>query len=211
LAKDACRITLGPADDGSRYTARKQAAALSLGATRSIYLEPAAATELPRRCQVVGISPLMRRLLLEAVDLPVEYAPTDRAGLIMALLQQELRHLPVLPLGVPFSAKREARKAMPRIHGAAARARLARCLERRRRHEPRGFTRLFRRETGLSLAAWRQQACAVASLPRLAAGEAVTTVALDLGYEAPEAFTKMFKRVLGVPPSRYVSADGGEP
>jgi mannose-6-phosphate isomerase-like protein (cupin superfamily) len=92
--------------------------------TRSIYLEPAAATELPRRCQVVGISPLMRRLLLEAVDLPVEYAPTDRAGLIMALLQQEFRHLPVLPLGVPFPQNEKLAKqcrafmSRPRAHGS---------------------------------------------------------------------------------------------
>ena len=40
-------------------------------------------------------------------------------------------------------------------------------------------------------------------LPRLAAGERVTTIALDLGYESPAAFTTMFKRLLGVAPSRY--------
>jgi AraC-like DNA-binding protein len=39
---------------------------------------------------------------------------------------------------------------------------------------------------------------------RLLAGEAVTTIALDLGYRSPAAFTTMFRRVLGVPPSRYV-------
>ena len=59
-------------------------------------------TELPRRCQVVGISPLVRRLLLEAVDLPSEYEARDRAGLIMALLLHELQQLPILPLCVPF-------------------------------------------------------------------------------------------------------------
>jgi AraC-like DNA-binding protein len=42
-------------------------------------------------------------------------------------------------------------------------------------------------------------------MPRLAADEAVTTVALDLGYDSPAAFTTMFKRLLGVPPRRYFS------
>jgi AraC-like DNA-binding protein len=67
----------------------------------------------------------------------------------------------------------------------------------------RSFTRLFRRETGMSFAEWRQQACICAALPRLAAGESVTAVALDLGYESPAAFATMFKRLAGIPPSRY--------
>ena len=70
----------------------------------------------------------------------------------------------------------------------------------------RAFTRLFRQQTGLSFGAWRQQACLLIALPRLAAGEAVTTIALDLGYESPAAFTTMFKRLAGVAPSHYQSA-----
>jgi AraC-like DNA-binding protein len=73
----------------------------------------------------------------------------------------------------------------------------------------RTFTRLFRKETGLTFSAWRQQACLFAAMPRLAADEAVTTVALDLGYDSPAAFTTMFKRLMGVPPSRYFSARDG--
>jgi AraC-like DNA-binding protein len=41
------------------------------------------------------------------------------------------------------------------------------------------------------------------ALPRLAAGESVTAIALDLGYDSPAAFSTMFRRLLGVPPSRY--------
>jgi AraC-like DNA-binding protein len=41
-------------------------------------------------------------------------------------------------------------------------------------------------------------------MPRLAAGEAVTTVAIDLGYENPAAFTLMFKRAFGSPPLTYL-------
>jgi AraC-like DNA-binding protein len=41
-------------------------------------------------------------------------------------------------------------------------------------------------------------------MPRLAAGEAVTTVAIDLGYENPSAFTLMFKRAFGSPPLTYL-------
>jgi AraC-like DNA-binding protein len=55
----------------------------------------------------------------------------------------------------------------------------------------------------MSFQAWRQQACLLIALPRLAAGEPVTTIALDLGYDSPAAFATMFKRLTGIPPSRY--------
>jgi AraC-like DNA-binding protein len=67
----------------------------------------------------------------------------------------------------------------------------------------RTLARLFRRETGMSFGAWRQQARLIEALARLGAGEPVTNVALELGYESPSAFTAMFRRSLGVTPSRY--------
>jgi AraC-like DNA-binding protein len=67
----------------------------------------------------------------------------------------------------------------------------------------RAFTRAFRRETGLSFAEWRRQAAVLRAVERIAGGEAITTIALDLGYGSSAAFTSMFRRVLGVPPRRY--------
>ncbi len=176
--------------------------------TRSLYLEPEAAAGMPDRCQVVGISPFMRSLLAEAVDLPVEYDPESRAGALMMLIQHELRQLPVLPLSLPLPARGPL-------------ADRCRCfLTKPSAHETieawsdglgmsrRSFTRLFRRETGLSFAAWRQQACLVAALPRLVAGESVTAIAIDLGYDNPAAFTAMFKRILGSSPRHYLQQHG---
>ncbi|TSD89053.1 AraC family transcriptional regulator [Mycobacterium sp. KBS0706] len=176
---------------------------------RSVYVEPDAVPGLPTECRVVGVSPLMRSLLMEAVNLPLEYDLDGRDGLVMALILQEIARMPVLPLNLPLPG-----------HAALA-ARCRRFLEGPTPHDTiddwcgalgmsrRAFTRLFRQETGLSLSAWRQQACLFAALPRLAAGEAVTTVALDLGYDSAAAFTTMFKRLLGAPPSRYFAAGAG--
>jgi AraC-like DNA-binding protein len=176
--------------------------------TRSLYLEPAAAEGMPNRCQVVGISPFMRSLLAEAVDLPVEYDPDSRAGALMALIQHEMRRLPVLPLSLPFPADgplaRRCRQFLrnPTPHETIDEWREALGISRR------AFTRLFRRETGLSFVTWRQQACLVAALPRLVAGESVTAVAIELGYDNPAAFTTMFKRVLGSSPRNYLQRNG---
>jgi AraC-like DNA-binding protein len=69
----------------------------------------------------------------------------------------------------------------------------------------RTFTRQFRAQTGLGYAQWRQQACLLAAITRLAEGQAVTRIALDLGYASPSAFTAAFRRVLGQTPGAYLS------
>jgi AraC-like DNA-binding protein len=171
---------------------------------RSLYLDPAASLGMPERCQVVGISPFMRSLMAEAVDLPAEYDPESREAALMALLQHEMRQLPVLPLSLPFPAHRPLAQRCrafcvnptphETIDGWSKDLGMSR----------RAFTRLFRRETGLSFAVWRQQACLVVALPRLVAGEPVTTVAIDLGYDNPASFTAMFKRILGSSPRNYL-------
>ncbi|PJI52259.1 hypothetical protein CTI14_45295, partial [Methylobacterium radiotolerans] len=68
----------------------------------------------------------------------------------------------------------------------------------------RTFGRVFRQHTGMSYLAWRQRACVVLALARLAEGDPVTAIALDFGYQSPAAFSTMFRRVLGYPPTAYL-------
>jgi len=174
--------------------------------TRSVLIEPGACTGRPDRCEVLAVSHLLRSLLVAAADIPAEYDLAGRDGLVMDLLVAEVGLAPVVPLAVPFphepalAARCHAFLAEPDakagIDSWSADLRLDR----------RAFTRLFRRETGMSFVGWRQQACLLAALPRLAAGEAVTAIALDLGYDSPAAFSTMFRRCLGVPPSRHQEA-----
>jgi AraC-like DNA-binding protein len=183
---------------------RHEVNALAHVSTRSIYVEDGVNAALPSECRVIGISPLVRELLLETADLPLPFEPGTRADLIFSLLVQEIVRAPVLPLDIPFPA--DVRLA----------ARCRAYLEQPSPHETiddwcrdlalsrRTFTRRFRAETGASFAMWRRQASIFAALPRLVAGDAITTIAFDLGYESPTAFATMFKRVIGVPPSRYI-------
>jgi len=170
---------------------------------RSLYLDPAITQGMPTSCQVVGISSFMRNLLEEASALPVEYDEDGRGGALMNLIRFELELLPPIPLSLPLPAhKGLARQCHHFLREPEANITIdhwcdALAMSRRT------FTRLFRRETGLSFVAWRQQACIMAALPRLAQGDAVTTIALDLGYDNPAAFSAMFKRILGTTPSLY--------
>ncbi|WP_164096615.1 helix-turn-helix domain-containing protein, partial [Serratia marcescens] len=67
----------------------------------------------------------------------------------------------------------------------------------------RTMTRKFVVETGFTFTEWRQRARLMRALELLAAGQAVTTVALDVGYNNISAFIAMFRRVFGVTPTRY--------
>ncbi|PXV54167.1 transcriptional regulator, AraC family [Dyella jiangningensis] len=177
-------------------------------ATRSAYVTPEAtlAAGLATHCQVIAVSPLLHELLMEAVDLPAEYALDGRDGRLMALLVDEIRRMPVLPLSAPLPhEKRLAMLCRQLLEQPSQEVKIddmARQAGMSRRH----FTRTFREETGMSFTAWRQQACLLSALTRLANGEAITQVAVDLGYGNPSAFTAAFRRVLGMAPSRYLAS-----
>jgi len=176
---------------------------LSRVATRSVYLAASAAEGMAKQCQVVGVSPLLRQLLIEAVDLPAEYDPLGRAGKIMSLLIDEIHAAAVLPLSLPLpSEKRLAQRCRRFLARPTARDTLE-LWSRELGLSRRTFTRRFKQETGLTFAAWQRRACLLSALPRLLGGERVTTIAYDLGYSSPAAFTVMFKQLVGLAPNLY--------
>lgn len=160
---------------------------------------------LPPDCRVLDASSLLRQLLAEAVTVEDLYAEESRDGRLMALLLDEIAAARPLPLSAPLPQEpRLVRLCMELLRqptldssldAMAAQAGMSR----------RTFTRQFRAQTGLAFAQWRQQACLLAAITRLAEGQAVTRVALDLGYASPSAFTAAFRRVLGKAPSDYLS------
>lgn len=173
--------------------------------TRSLYLEPTLDVRDTEQCQAVTVSPLLHQLLLACAQVPALYDEQGRDGVLIQLILHELRTAPSLPLFAPLA--RDVRLAelsraflrAPSIEVPADTwAATLNC-------SPRTFSRLFRQQTGLSFAEWRQQACLMAAVTRLAAGDSVTQVALGLGYDSPSAFSTMFRRRLGCAPSSYLA------
>ena len=179
---------------------------LMLGvSTRSLYIEPARAPLLGSECQVISVSPLMRQLLLEAVEMPLEYQQDGRDGVLVSLLLHELARTTRLPLHIPLPADVRllglCRSFLQRPNAHQSPERWAEQLH----ISLRTFNRLFRQQTDMSFVQWRQRACVVLALARLAAGEPVTRIAMDFGYDSPAAFSTMFRRVLGQSPSTYLN------
>lgn len=173
---------------------------------RTLYIRADAAPGLPAACRVIAVSPLLRELILRAADLPVLYDEGGPAGRIMALILDEIRSLPELPLSLPTPADPRLAPICRALLADPADDRPLDAWARAAGASGRTLARLFRTETGLTFGAWRQQARLLEAMARLAAGESVTAVALDLGYDSPSAFGAMFRRALGAPPSRYIGA-----
>lgn len=173
--------------------------------------EAARAAGLPTRCSVYGVSPLLRQLLDQAIDLPALYEDDGRAGKLMTLLVAEIATMPQLSLNAPLPADARLARVCRRIFdsplitigldAAAAEAGMSR----------RTFTRMFRAQAGVSFGEWRQQVCLIAAIKRLSLGQPVTRIALDLGYASPSAFATAFRRVLGKTPSQYIETPSHPP
>ncbi|MBB5912936.1 hypothetical protein BJY24_001803 [Nocardia transvalensis] len=171
--------------------------------TRSLYLEPAAVPWFPERCRVVDVSPLLRELLLAAVELPPEYDGHGRDGCLIRLILFEIRSLTPLPFDLPPPARADLRSLCERVpirtdNGLGC-ARMGRCGVGRRTQVQQAFLE----QTGLSFRRWRQRACVLFALRELSAGESVTRVAAALEYDTAAAFKTMFRKQTGRVPSSF--------
>jgi len=180
-------------------------------AMRTLYIDRAAAAALPQRCGVVEVLPLLRELILAATEQdPGRADPSGRYPLLEQLILHELATLPVMPLHLPLPRDKRLAAICTALLAAPETNDTLDDWADRVGASRRTLARHFQVETGMSFGNWRQQLRLIEALSRLAAGQPVTVVAQDLGYDSPSAFTAMFRRTLGRAPSRYFSAEAGD-
>jgi AraC-like DNA-binding protein/mannose-6-phosphate isomerase-like protein (cupin superfamily) len=173
--------------------------------TRSLYVEPDAVPWWPEACTVVDVPPLLRELLLTAVEFEAGYPLSGREGSVVALLLHEIAARAPLPfhVGIPASADLAT---LCRAYLAAPDAGVTNAdWAARTAMSERAFTRRFRSETGDSPAVWRGRARLLAAVPLLRTAS-VGEVSGRLGYASPAAFTAAFTRAFGTPPSRFTAS-----
>lgn len=177
---------------------------------RTLYIDIRARPNLPSDCRVIEISSLLSELIIEATILPLEYDEKGRDGRVMDLILDEITQTPAVPLHVPMPRHPNLERICRSILADASQSETLDMVACAASMGRRTFTRHFKRETGMTFAAWRQHVRLMEALSRLAIGHRVTNVAFDVGYSSSSAFTAMFKRTFGVPPTEYFSA-GGKP
>jgi hypothetical protein len=146
-----------------------------------VSLEDARAAQLPIHCCVYGVSELLKQLLEEAIDLPAMCDVDGRAGKLMNLLVAEIVSMPRLSLHAPLPSGFRLARACRRVFEAPSIAIGLDMMAAEVGMSRRTFTRLFRMQTGVSFAEWRQQVCLLTAIERLSGGEPVTPGRTGLG------------------------------
>lgn len=173
---------------------------------RSLYIRPDAAARMPKSCEVLEVTPLLRELIARATDLPLEYDVRGPAGRVMRLLLDELAGLTRLPYHLPVPRVAPLAAICRALLDAPDRAATLPEIARKQGLSSRTLARHFRRHTGMSFAEWRRRARLLRALGWIAEGRPILEVAMELGYDSPSAFSAMFRRELGAPPSQFRSA-----
>ncbi|MBI1771116.1 MAG: helix-turn-helix transcriptional regulator [Burkholderiales bacterium] len=158
---------------------------------------------MPASLKVVRLTPLLAALLAEIADIAGS-VPGNHMDSYLQVLADLCNRLPAqmlfLPmpvdsrlLGLCTHALREPDVAL-HLDAWAQEAGMSR----------RTLTRRFQQQTGWSIGHWHQQMRLLLALEKLSAGDAVTTVALDMGYQSVSAFIAMFRQYMGTTPKAWL-------
>jgi AraC-like DNA-binding protein len=167
-----------------------------------LYIDPTL-DHRPEECRVFEVSPLLRALIDEVLTFAHAYDVDGREGRIVAMLFEEIARAPNVPVAVQMPEDRRLRRVCEAILADPADKRDIDAWASAAGMGRRTFTRAFAQQTGMGLASWRQQVRLMEAMSLIASGRPITTVSYDVGYESPSAFTAMFHRTFGVPPSHY--------
>jgi AraC-like DNA-binding protein len=175
-------------------------------------LGPAAnAADRPRwrQCRVLEASPLLLALALELEPSPdASRAPLQREALqrerrLAALLLDELRRAPHVPLGIELPVEKRLRHLCESMLDDPSRHRSLGAWAAASGASSRTVARLFRSELGTTFVRWREQVL-LARAVRLAAQRLpMAAIAGELGYASPSAFAAMVRRSVGMSPLRF--------
>lgn len=170
---------------------------------RTLYFDEAQTGLTGRACQVIEVSDFLRALIVELSRFGQGSTPGAREAAIARVLVDELKQMPVAPYRAPMPRDRRLLRVCQAILNDPASRDDLDAFADLAGMSRRTFTRQFKAEVGMGLAIWRQQVRLMSALSMLAAGEPVTSVAFAVGYDSPSAFSALFRRSFGVPPSDY--------
>ena len=175
---------------------------------RTVYLRPGLGGGLPTSCCVIGVTPLLRELVLEILRIGMLTDDIPEHGRLAAVLADQITHTREAPLRIRLPTDARARAVARSAHADLSLAKPLAEYARGSGASVRTIERLFVQETGMTFGRWLQRIKALHALERLAAGDSVTAAGLAVGYDSTSAFIAMFKRVLGRTPGSYFSDAG---
>jgi AraC-like DNA-binding protein len=168
-----------------------------------LFVDEAYTYPLPHECIVINVSPLLHELFYKAIEFGNDYSPGDKKSRFFSVLLDELNDMGPAPLHLPMAKDNRLLRIIDILLNDPADNRSLSELSQHVGASERTVARKFIKETGFTFTDWRKQHRLLEAIDRLAQGEAVGTIALDLGYKSSSAFIAMFRRSLGVSPGHY--------
>ena len=171
-------------------------------ALRMLYVR-ASLSRGSQACSVVNVTPLLRELIVRTNLVGALDAAVPEQKRLIGVILDELKLLTAVPLQLPLPQDPRAAQ-FANLAGADPGEKLPmEKMLRRCGASRRTLERVFRAETAMSLGQWLRRQKLLQAMRRLAAGECVNTIAIELGYNSASAFIAMFRRELGQTPKRY--------
>jgi AraC-like DNA-binding protein len=172
----------------------------------TVYVAPGECARLPAAPCAIKVSGLLREAVMRAAQW--EVAALDRARVHVAnVILDEVAGTAADNFSLPMPRDARLARIAAALVEQPADSRTLEAWAQAGAIAPRTLSRRFVEETGLSFTAWRQRVRLLRALELLAAGQPVTSVALDLGYDNISAFIALFRRTFGTTPARYFAVD----
>lgn len=152
--------------------------------------------------KALEVSPLLRELVMALEQLDPA-APNARSRMISDLILDELPRLATRPIRVPMPRDKRLKSLCDALLANPGAQQTLEDWARQVGASERTLARLFEKELGMSFGQWRQQARLAHAAPMIARGTPLSQVAEQLGYASQSAFTAMFRKTFGSPPSVF--------
>ncbi|MFJ2993148.1 AraC family transcriptional regulator [Pandoraea sp. NPDC087047] len=175
----------------------------------AVYVRPDKCAGLPEQPRAIEVSGLLREAVVRAAQWDLG-EPNRVQTNVMNVILDEIAGSPADAFRLPMPGDARLRRIAAAIVDEPANARTLDAWAAWANTAPRTVSRRFVEETGLTFTAWRQRARLLRGLELLASGQAVGTVALDLGYDNASAFIALFRRTFNTTPGRYFAAGAPE-
>ena len=170
---------------------------------RTLYIAQRRFSSLADRCSLINVNPLLRELILEAVEEMRRDGTTPKYDRLLAVLEDHIHAIGAAPIQLPMPYDERLKNVADPLLRGEGEDRTMKEWAQMAGASVRNLRRLFVKETGMSFGKWRQQARLAMALHQLAANQPVTTVALNVGYDTPSAFINAFKKNFGLTPTQY--------
>lgn len=171
---------------------------------RSLWIADEAGEGLPDSPAVIGVSPLLRALIVEAAEIEGRDDIDGYAGRVTELILDQLRRAPPLAGALPWPRGGAVGTICEALYLDPTDAQASEVWGRKLGMSGRTLARRFESEMGMSLRSWRRRLRLFKSIELMGGGLSVTQTAMELGYNSTSAFIYAFRTGMGCSPQAYM-------